>query len=195
MQSVFMDELKEELAGKLSVEESGVMTSYRAIAASNNISLAFIATALGNLAFTIFGYHQETIVRNTPFVFSSSIKLLIVGTLVGIVLWILRSFGSYGSWKFFSDYKRQSDVYSFLTVEGMSDFVFVVFIPIYLLSLLFDMGSYAIGAAVLTKAYFMYASYPAVLPKVSSLDRVLCILSSFGMLVLMRGIIYVLFGF
>ncbi len=193
MQSVFMDNLRENL-GELTSKESGALTAYKSIVGSQNMTLCFIAVIAGNIALALMGYHLQSVLRNTPFLFMSAVKLSIGAVLVGVALWFGRSIASYLCWRFFSDEEDEVDSFAFVAVEGMSDIVYAPMIIVYAIASFFGLGSVAIGAAVAAKAYIMYASYPQVIPKSTTLDKILCIISSFGMLIVLRGIIYVLFN-
>lgn len=193
MQSVFMDNLRENL-GELTSRESGAMTMYKSVVATGNMTLGFIAVTVGNIALTLMGYHLQSVMRNTPFMLSSVLKLTIGAIIVGIALWFGRSMASYLCWKFFSDEEDDADAFSFVSVEGMSDIVYAPMLIVYAIASFFGGGEIAIGAAVAAKAYIMYTSYPEVIPSATTLDKILCVVSSFGSLIVLRGIIYVLFN-
>ena len=193
MQSVFMDDLRRNL-GEMTSSHSSALESYRAMVSAENPTLAFISVALGNASLAIAGYHMQSVVRNTPIFFSSLLKLVIGGIFVGILLWGFRSIAAYLAWRFFSSDDEEADIYSFLSVEGMSDFVFLPGLILYAVASFFGMGAMALGFLLFAKCAIMYYSYNSVCKRMTSLDRILCVISSFGTLIVLRGVAFVLFS-
>ena len=106
-------------------------------------------------------------------------------------------FMTYVTYKIVSERRGNADdsIFMFFTVEGMSDIVYLAFVPIYFIACIFGIGGLAIGAAVAFKYATMYEAYPSLLGKdITSLDRAVCIISSLGSMVLLRGIVFVVFG-
>ncbi len=197
MRSVFLDDITKGMSADLNPFDGSYMESYRSLVKANNVFLTVMCVLLGNLAFAGIGYHLQCYVRNTSFLFSSLLEVMLAGAAIGVFLWVIKGTFSYIAYKIVAKRRGDADgaLFMFLTVEGMSDIVYLVFVPIYILALLFDCNGLVLGGAVAFKYFSMYGSYPA-LPsqQITSLDRIVCIIASLGALVIVRGVAFLVFG-
>ena len=140
----------------------------------------------------LMGYHAVTKLKNSEFYFGTFLQILAVSLLVGFLLWGIKSITTYSVWK--GVIKKDSDADQstpFFTVEGMSELSFAIFLPFYFIFSMFFTQSIAmlvLGGAFAFKYVLMYFSYPSVIRNCSKLDRIIFILSSMGVLFILRAL-------
>lgn len=194
VESVFVEELKGK--GRKKVEEAKDKTKetfeiYEDFTRWNNLLISIICVVFGSISFLYMGYVLQNKVKNYGFFFGSFMEVMLVGILVMIGLWALKSFVAYSIWQ--GALRRDGDrsvFFPFFVVEGMSEIAYVIALPIFIVFSFF-MSSYilslVIGGAVFLKLYLMYVTYPSLLPHCSRIDRVILLISSFATLMVIRA--------
>lgn len=181
-----------KMYGKMKTDGSDIVSQYSRLAEWNNVFMTSVFVAIGSSSFALMGYHAITKLKNSPFYFGTFLQILAVGLLVGFLLWGIRAMTTYSVWKGVLKKDSMADQSTpFFTVEGMSELSFAVFLPVYFIFSLFFTQSIAmlvLGGAFGFKYILMYFSYPSVIRNCSRLDRFIFILSSIGVLFVLRAL-------
>lgn len=178
--------------GKMKTDASDIVDQYSRITEWNNVFMTSIFVAVGSSSFALMGYHAMTRLKNADFYFGTFLQILAVSLLVGFLLWGIKSITTYSVWK--GVLKKDSDPDQstpFFTVEGMSELSFAVFLPFYFIFSLFftqSISMLVLGGAFAFKYVLMYFSYPSVVRNCSRLDRIIFVLSSIGVLFVLRAL-------
>lgn len=178
--------------GRMKTDASDIVDQYSRVTEWNNVFMTALFVAIGSSAFGLMGYHAVTKLKNSEFYFGTFLQILAVSLLVGFLLWGIKSITTYSVWK--GVIKKDSDPDQstpFFTVEGMSELSFAIFLPFYFIFSMFFTQSIAmlvLGGAFAFKYVLMYFSYPSVIRNCSKLDRIIFILSSMGVLFILRAL-------
>lgn len=201
MRSVFVEDLKKKGKERInnihpSMESMETVSSYRRIAKAKSILLAGGIMAAGGLSFFIMGYFLLIWINHSGFRAGSLLATSILGLVVCMASWIVCSIIEYAAWKkisqFNSQKKSEDGLTAFLTVEGMSEIVKVIVLPVFFLAkIVFGVhfATLVLGAAIFLKLVLLWNSYPMVLPNVSNADKTMLVgFSTAGLLIVIYGI-------
>lgn len=178
--------------GRMKTDASDIVEQYSRVAEWNNVFMTSLFVAIGSSAFGLMGYHAITKLKNSEFYFGTFLQILALSLLVGFLLWGIKSIVTYSIWK--GIIKKESDPDQstpFFTAEGMSELSFAVFMPFYFIFSIFFQQSIAmlvLGGAFAFKYVLMFFSYPSLIRNCSKLDRIIFILSSIGVLFILRAL-------
>ena len=194
MESMFVKGLKAKAKTKYDAnngtglaEVKSLFDTYRALVGYNNVILSLVFLVLGSIGFVFMGYLTQIWVRNGHFYFTQMISLIIFGIAIAIILWGIRSVATYAVWKRMikKEYEPEQ-IFSFFTLEGMSDIAYLIMSPLFLLFGIISayFATLCIGAAIVLKYGMLWFSYDIFVDQCSKADRVLMIVSSLGSVVL-----------
>lgn len=197
MNSVFVDELTQQGKRRINkAKDNETVSLYQRLLEYRSIGISGLSAIVGSLSLCLMGYMLQANIQNTAIKFFDLVLVLICGAIVGVGLWLLKSFLAYSFWKGMSkkDYE-ENKLDEFLAIEGCSELAFGAVLPIFIIiSIIFSpyFAGLTIGGGVFIKYFLMYWSYPILLEKPATLDKVLYLSCSIGCLVLIHGIITVL---
>lgn len=194
MESMFVKGLKAKAKTKYDAnngtglaEVKSLFDTYRALVGYNNVILSLMFLVLGSIGFVFMGYLTQIWIRNGHFYFSQMFGLTIIGIAIGIILWGVRAVASYAVWKRMikKEYEPEQ-IFSFFTLEGMSDIAYLIMSPLFLLFGIISayFATLCIGAAIVLKYGMLWFSYDIFVDQCSKADKTLMIVSSLGAVVL-----------
>lgn len=194
MESMFIKGLKAKTKTKYDAnngtglaEVKSLFDTYRALVGYNNVILSLMFLVLGSIGFVFMGYLTQVWIRNGHFYFGQMIGITIMGIAIAIVLWGIRSVASYAVWKgIIKKNYEPEQMFSFFTLEGMSDIAYLILSPLFLLFGMISayFATLCIGAAIVLKYGMLWFSYDIFVDQCSKADKTLLTATSLGAVIL-----------